>query len=384
MLSREIVLEAEIRNVEYTPTMVNKDILPEYSFEEFQRGEVTSGNFLLKMEDQCLAISRWVSPKRTRSYPFARIYDTLNYKNRLTVIPLVKDEGIGGERDYLQWDTVSLMSLLRVYVIIAYYASAEPHPKRKYQGKKITNQEFDYNYLTEKIKQFLHYQSDALHWNLNQMDNLQKIAKMCEQKYYEEISSELGVPMHSREYFKRKIEKIIADSEQFKQTSRKQAREAQSREVQTIQPKEQLITNSKAVLTIRNFLGGAYYFTTDECLINQDKIFLIEKKHTKRQLPSINDIKDGILKMVLFSNLDNVRGKKKEFKSTAILGLTAKKFPGIWTSWGVEDYESENLTNRNREILEKLKEEARVNGFYVFVLNSKLHKKQNELLKSLI
>jgi hypothetical protein len=41
------------------------------------------------------------------------------------------------ERDFLQWGTVSLMSLLGVYVIIGYYNYAEPNPQYR---NKITKQ----------------------------------------------------------------------------------------------------------------------------------------------------------------------------------------------------------------------------------------------------
>jgi len=58
-----------------------------------------------------LAISKWVSPKRTRSYPCERVYNTFSTTKRVTVIPVIKDEGAAGDRDFLQWDTISLMSL---------------------------------------------------------------------------------------------------------------------------------------------------------------------------------------------------------------------------------------------------------------------------------
>ncbi len=83
------------------------------------------------------AVSKWVSPKRTRSYPFERVFNTLNFSKKITVIPIVKDEGAKGDRDYIQWDTVSLMSLLDVFVIFAYYDKAEK------KGKKINNQQFN-------------------------------------------------------------------------------------------------------------------------------------------------------------------------------------------------------------------------------------------------
>ncbi|MEM4247619.1 MAG: hypothetical protein QXF14_04885, partial [Candidatus Woesearchaeota archaeon] len=66
-----------------------------------------------------LGISKGVWPKRARSYPYERVYNTLNISKKITVIPIVKNEGAAGDSDFIQWDTVSLMSLLDVYVIFA-------------------------------------------------------------------------------------------------------------------------------------------------------------------------------------------------------------------------------------------------------------------------
>ncbi|MCW3136085.1 MAG: hypothetical protein N2V77_03985 [Canidatus Methanoxibalbensis ujae] len=126
--------------------------------------------FILRVnKDNEFAVS-WggVSPKRTRSYPYARVYDTLGFSGKkVTIIPIIKDEGKDGDRDFLQWDTISLMSLLGVYVIVGYYIQADRNPGYK---NKITNQRFDTEYIKEEIQRLLSYQSDALHWNLEQID----------------------------------------------------------------------------------------------------------------------------------------------------------------------------------------------------------------------
>ncbi len=76
----------------------------------------------------------------------------------------MKDEGKEGDRDFLQWDTISLMSLLGVYTIISYYNCAEKSSRYR---NKITNQRFDIEHLKKEISKLLSYQSDALHWNLS-------------------------------------------------------------------------------------------------------------------------------------------------------------------------------------------------------------------------
>jgi hypothetical protein len=55
---------------------------------------------IIKDDKHSFAVSKWVSPKRTRSYPYERIYNTLNVSKKITVIPIIKDEGLGGDRDW--------------------------------------------------------------------------------------------------------------------------------------------------------------------------------------------------------------------------------------------------------------------------------------------
>jgi hypothetical protein len=111
--------------------------------------------------------------------------------------------------------------------------------------------------------------------------------------------------------------------------SREKAQKAQSREMRTTQPKESLSTHTKAKITITNYLGGEYFFTVDEVLIDNDIVYLIESKHSKQSiLPSKGDIKDGLLKMILYSNLCEVEVNGKPMKSKAVLHLTSPKMNG--------------------------------------------------------
>jgi hypothetical protein len=90
--------------------------LPTVAIEKFNINRMPSF-CLLKNKQYSYAISKWISPKRTRSYPYERVYNTLNVSKKITVFPIIKDEGTDGDRDFLQWDTVSLMSLLDVFEV---------------------------------------------------------------------------------------------------------------------------------------------------------------------------------------------------------------------------------------------------------------------------
>ncbi|NCQ16710.1 MAG: hypothetical protein COZ80_09275 [Ignavibacteria bacterium CG_4_8_14_3_um_filter_37_9] len=213
------------------------------------------------------AISKWVSPKRTRSYPYERVYNTLNTSKKITVIPIVKDEGAAGDRDFLQWDTVSLMSLLDVYVILAYYNKAEK------AGNKITNQKFENKYVLSKIKEIEQYHSSALHWNISELKtNFHNILKKVVLSYGK-IEKKTKVPLHGLKGLQNFQDKIGADVSLFMKFSRDKASKAQSREFVTRQPKENLSTLSKAKITITNYLGGNYFFTVDEIIVSKENCF---------------------------------------------------------------------------------------------------------------
>jgi hypothetical protein len=317
---------------------------------------------LVKDKTYIAAVSKWVTPKRTRSYPYERVYNTLDSSKKITVIPIVKDEGMAGDRDFLQWDSVSLMSLLDVFVILAYYTEATP------KGNKITDQRFDNNYIISKIREIEKCHSSALHWNLNELryalPNLINIAK----EHYAHIAEKTKIVLHNAkgiDCFKTRIDKDIAA---FMRFSRIKAKEAQAREFAAVQPKEVLITKTKAKITIGNYLGGLYYFTVDETLVKDNMLYLIESKHSKNSiLPSKSDIKDGLLKMILYSNLRKITLDGKRIKSVAVLRLTSKKIDGaLCLIKSLRDFAVKNkLSSDATNLIKTLFDEAKENGFSI-------------------
>lgn len=348
---------AEIKGIRYKPFLCKE--LPDFFINDLHTALVKHSAFILSYNSNTkFAISWWVSPKRTRSYPYARIYDTLNFHGKkVTIIPFMKDEGEAGDRDFLQWDTISLMSLLGVYVVISFYDSAVVNPRNK---NKITYQRFNTVQILENLHKLLNYQSDALHWNLEQIENLNQIVDKALHSY-EELSYKLGVKLHSFEAAKARVQEILKSKENFMSLSRRLAQKAQNREVLTSQPKEKL-TGQKGTLTIKNYLGGYYYFTCDEIKLSNDTIYLIEGKHSKSNIiPSIDDIKDGLLKMILYTNLENVRVENRFFKPLAVLKLTSDiKLKAI------------NLNSRKIKILRLLNDEATHNNFEVLINHLKI------------
>jgi hypothetical protein len=354
-------VSGEIAGIKYSPFLCRG--LDTFDVSNFEKALSKRGSFVLTINRKGqIAVSWWVSAKRTRSYPYARLYDTLGFQGKkVTIIPIVKDEGKEGDRDFMQWDTISLMSLLGIYAIISYYNSAELSSRYRH---KITNQRFDIAHLQEEIKDLLSFQSDALHWNLAQIDKVGDIAQKALDSYAE-ISRKFGVEMHSRESAEKRVLELLKGKENFMKLSRDLAKSAQNRESLTIQPKEKL-SGAKATLTIKNYLGGHYYFTVDEVDVKEDVIYLIEGKHSKQSLiPSLDDIKDGLVRMILFTNLKKIKIGDREYSPIGVLKLTS----AIRFSQGL-------LRDSQSKQLSLLRKEAEKNRFRVVINNINLQDMQ--------
>jgi hypothetical protein len=363
-------ITAKIEDIKYEASLPKK--LKECSMDGVNINTAPTA-FMLRDGSFSFAISKWVSPKRTRSYPYERVYNTLNASKRITVIPIIKDEGVDGDRDFLQWDTISLMSLLDVYVIFAYYHQVERN--RKTTKQKITAFKFDNEYVISKIKEIETYHSSALHWNTNELkNNLQTIVGKARESYLH-IERETGVTLHDIRGIDEFIDRLKGDISTFRKFSRERAEEAQRREVETIQPKEKLSTLSKAKIIIHNYLGGEYFFTTDEIDFDANCIYLIEGKHSnKGLLPSESDIKDGLLKMMLYANLSDVKIDGINKNSRGVLKLTSTRIVGeVSSDSSTAEQElfferNQSLFSRNnmkKKLIEKLFTEAVTNRFTV-------------------
>lgn len=89
MRGNSLKIDAKIENLKYESTLCQQ--LKTFGIDDFPSGAAFSkAAFLLSYKNNTFAISHWVSPKRTRSYPYARVYDTMNTRTRITIIPFLK------------------------------------------------------------------------------------------------------------------------------------------------------------------------------------------------------------------------------------------------------------------------------------------------------
>ncbi|MBA3334246.1 MAG: VWA domain-containing protein [Acidobacteria bacterium] len=361
-------ISGEVKRIKYQQ-FVN-DILPEIKLENLDINK-SPGAFALGSGAEKIAVSRWISPKRTRSYPYERVYDTISFPKKVTVIPVLKDEGLGGERDFLQWDTISLLSLLDVHVILAFYNDAV---KNTLKNDQITAQKFDHKFVSAKLNGVVNFKGSAREWNEKEARELKNIFEKA-RNAYREISKKTKTYLHDETALNELID-FAETPQKFIDFSRVKSQKAQTREFQTVQPKEALETATKQRLTITNALFGKYFFTVDETRKESKTVYLIEAKHSQRTiLPNENDIKDALVKMMVYTNLQNLRINGEKLDFVPVVKITSKKLKGA-ISQSSDDSEVSNFAKVNllniaqKDFLQKLIMEARANRFQLILENA--------------
>jgi hypothetical protein len=319
--------EGFIKDLHYQAHLT--DGLVSYDPREFDINKVKSFG-LVNFANSQVAYSKWTSPKRTRTYPFARLYNTYNESKILTIIPIMKDEGLDGDLDKIQYSTISWMNLLNVYIVLAYYESADKNRNPKQKNRhKLTNQKLNSEDVNAQIKSISTYRQSALHWNRSLFEG--RFTDIYEKAIhaYEHISSRAKVEIHPRETKLEYLETVKKDYRQFRDISLKGSQGAAVRESKTRHAQEYLKDGGKSIFLIENYLGGVYHLTADEVLRERGSYIIQESKNsTQKFLPSVSDIKDGLFKLILFANLDSLKVKGHDVEFSTRLKLTGHKVRG--------------------------------------------------------
>ncbi|WP_427160870.1 hypothetical protein ACQFX9_04360 [Aliinostoc sp. HNIBRCY26] len=325
--------------------------LKEFSLDVFDINQASSYG-LIKTQTTEIAYSKWVSPKRTRSYPLARIYNTYISSKVITIIPVIKDEGKDGDRDIIQYSTISWMNLLNIYIVLAYYKTAERSNKKNQSHRdKLSRQQFDSELVNSQINEILAYKQSALHWNKYLFE--ERFAAIFEKALdsYDSISNSTHINVHSRLGLDKYLTRIINEFEEFKNISLRKSQLASQRELMTSHKLEHLVDGLKATFSIENYLGGTYYLTPDEILF-EDNIYIIQesKNSSTSSLPKLPDIQDGLFKLILFSNLDSLICNGVSVSFITKLKLTGKNIIGSIIFPDASNQELEAFIKLNNKI----------------------------------
>jgi hypothetical protein len=331
-----------------------------YSLDNFDINTAHSSG-LIQAPSGILSFSKWVSPKPTRSYPFERLYNTYNGQKIITIIPILKDEGADGDRDFIAFKTFSWMSLLNIYVVLAYYSSAT---KRQGAKQKITNQMFETDFVRQQIIEITHYKQSALHWNRTVLEERFVPTLQLALQKYQEIALLTKVQVHGHSS---KIDKLLEGLESYKEVSLAASRNAAVRETKVNHALEIADSSEKYMLEIENYLGGIYSLSPDGLIFEQNRWVIVEAKNTtKGRLPKLSDIKDGLFKLILFSNLDRLECDGAEVNFVTRLQLTGNNIQGQLKMPCAESLVEKFITNNRfvdteKTTLRNLNLEAQIN-----------------------
>lgn len=320
------LVEGTIENTSYEAQVIIKE-LQKYDFVSFDINTARSSGIIVTKHGS-FSYSKWVTPKRTRTYPFARIYDTFNAPKKLTVIPVLKDEGNDGDLDKIGVITFNWMSLLGIFIVLGYYENAEKNVSAAHEGKdKLIKQKFNNVFIKEQVKEIMRSRLEAIHWNKQVINGrLLKTLDLAIESY-KQISEATEVAVHSYVELLKYRDKIRHDIEEYNKISLTASSHASLREYLTRHSREFLGDGGvKLPIAIKNYLGGTYFLTIDELLETEAGVILQESKNTtKGTLPSLTDIKDGLFRLILYSNMHTltIDGKEKNF--TTRMKLTSPK-----------------------------------------------------------
>ena len=346
-----LYLKGFIRDATYIPHL-NPEKFEAYDIIRFDVNQAqASGLIDLGTSGNNLAFSKWVSPKRTRSYPFARIYNTFHFNTKkVTIIPIIKDEGAGTQNnDRINFITFSWMNLLNIYIILAWYEDAERKPSTT---DRITNQILNAKSVREKLLEVSQYRMTALHWNTTHFEKDFAPIYLNAVDGYKKISRERNVAVHSPKNHLQTLEKFKVDGHfsliSFKEDSLPRSYEAAHRESVTTHILESLEENTKGVFDISNYLGGQYYLTADEVYWENNQLVIQESKNSSRgKLPAENDIKDGLFKLILFANMEEVAiDERTNIQFTTRLKLTGDLIGNLLLPCATEDVFNFSAANR--------------------------------------
>lgn len=375
---KTVSLKGFVKNVKYTP-FLGKEKLKCHDITQFDINKAGAyGLINLGTSGNNLAYSQWKTPKRTRTYPFPRIYNTygLNTK-RVTIIPIIKDEGADTNNDRINFITFSWMNLLNVYIILAWYDDAK---RKTGTTNRITDQVLNAEGVREKLLEISRYQTTALHWNTTHFKNDFERIYLNAVASYEKISREKEVDLHNPQDHLNTLEAFKVnnkfDLEFFKQKTLTASQKAALRETLTVHKLESLDDNPKGIFSISNDLGGEYHLTSDEIYWENNTLVIQESKNTtKEKLPSNADITDGLFKLILFVNMEQVDVDNR----TDVPFITRLKLTGNLTgnlnlpcaNDLVSDFCKENkLTPAKQKTITLLNQEATENDLQIWITRS--------------
>ena len=208
-MSKVLRLKGIIRDIDYDP-QVRTAPLEQVAFDGFDINAAPASGIIEFTDDVSFGYSKWNTPKPSRTYPSARIYKTYHLQTkRVTVIPVIKDEGNDTlNNDRLTSMTLARMNLTSVFIILAWYDRAAPHPTR---ANRTTYQLLNNEFVVEKMREIKRAQKSALHWNTMHFERDYEYVYRQAVESYQKIGRQYNLEMHSAENHLAILEQYLVD-----------------------------------------------------------------------------------------------------------------------------------------------------------------------------
>ena len=320
-MAEVIIIDGKLTDLEYISKW--RSTLNEYSLETALGGDSKKNVFWYNHNNEKAAISVWTSPKRTKTNPLPRVYTTLNHDAiKITVIPVLKEEGASGEQNMVHANTVYWMTGLGVYVIIAYYNEAKlgkigKQSTNAKEGKpskegtvKIGSQTLELASIKEQIHKIIKEKPNIAIWNDEQIKKIPELLDIAI-KRYRYLGNKLNVPLRVKS-----LQNKENANKEWKQDLSKLLKyftkleiDAQDRETKTNHKHEDIsiVYGKKVKFNIDCGKSRMLYLTADAVDVNKDnKVIIITeaKNTTKDKFPSSDNMKDDLMKLMLFKKTD--------------------------------------------------------------------------------
>ena len=305
--------------VERRYELKNKHNLKIFSFREAMEKNVKK--FVIKFEEEKIAVAVWTTPKRSKNPPWNRVYPLLLHNGiKICIIPAYHSTGKVGDPNRIQPATFSWFHAIgEIYIIIGKYIHAGKTKKRpdaanKKDGKPSTagqplltfkNSHYDLEDLEKQIEQIVKGKKSSKDWNL---DQIKKIPGLYEEsiREIERLCQENGVVCKDFSKIKKEIQDWIEDHDVFLDYFDKEAIKAQNREISEEQKLENVPGKiGKIDIEVKDF--PVLHLTGDSMKIDEidKKIELLEGKNsTNKKFNDDQMVHEQHLKLIVFFNSD--------------------------------------------------------------------------------
>ena len=363
-----------IKNVSYHAQL--NDGLPTYDFADFDINAVDSQG-IIKLPHGLMGYSKWDSPVEGKSYPFARIYNTGGSANRpITIVPVLKDDGIDGRLEHIQYSTLSWMNLANVYIVFSFFDKAVALEKE--HQHRLIKQQLNNEIIKLQIEKLIPYLSSAIHWNRSQFgDNFKSVYQKAI-RAYEKISERTKVEVHPRDLKLAYINKMRNDCRKYEGISIDGLKSADIEKDRRLH-ENKYEEGQKSVFYLVDGYGGIYYATTNDVWREQNIFVIQETRYSNKGfLPPLHQIQDGLFRLIFFGNIDSLYRNGHQVKFQTRLSLFGKNVrDALYLPCDNKAFRSfvrknkNTISNEEKKVLRLLRAETEANDGLVVEIREK-------------